>query len=131
MADGKEDALVRAVLAEAPPGAVIVGLSVSPDGRRAAALTLLRSADYLMDDLFDYVDGVWRSGEGGSGGPGINWSGGDLGVLRFAGEAPGDVRHAVVRYDGQEHRVPTEHGYFLFVVWETPFSHDPELVRFE
>lgn len=125
------EALSEAVLAGAPPGAAIVGLSVAPDGQRAAALTLLPSAGYLMDDLFEYVDGAWRSHKGGSGGPGINWSGDVVGVLRFSGEAPDDVQTAVVRYDGDEHRVPIRHGHFLFVAWDTPFSHDPELIRFE
>jgi len=88
-------------LAGAPPGAVIIGLCIAPNGLRAAALTLLPSADYLMDDLFHDADGHWQPGEGGSGGQGINWSGGDLGVVRFSGEAPVDARYAVVRYDGR------------------------------
>jgi len=88
-------------LAGAPPGAVIIGLSIAPNGLRAAALTLLPSADYLMDDLFHDADGRWQPGEGGSGGPGINWSGGGLGVVRFSGEASVDARYAVVRYDGR------------------------------
>jgi hypothetical protein len=33
--------VAEVVLADAPPGAVIVGLSIAPDGQRAAALTLL------------------------------------------------------------------------------------------
>jgi len=42
-----------AALRQAPPGAVLVGSSISPDGRFAAALTLLPSAnDYPMDDVF-------------------------------------------------------------------------------
>jgi hypothetical protein len=36
----------------APPGAVVIGASLSPDGRYGAALTLLPSANYLMDDVF-------------------------------------------------------------------------------
>jgi hypothetical protein len=119
------------VLADAPPSAVIVGLSIAPDGQRAAALTLLPSASYLMDNLYELVDNAWESGQGGSGGPGINWSGGDVGVLRFSGEASGDSQTAIIQYNGEEHSVPVNHGYFLFVAWDTPFSHDPALVRFE
>ena len=122
---------MEVVLANAPPGAGIVGMSIAPDRRRAAVLTFLPTANYLMDDLYEWVDGIWRSQEGGSGGPGINWSGSDVGVLRFSSEAPADAQTAVVRYDGGEHRIPIKHGYFLFVAWDTPFSQDPELVRFE
>jgi hypothetical protein len=50
------------------------------------------------------------------------------GVLAHAGP---DSRTAIIRYDGEEHSVPVNPGYFLFVVWDTPFSHDPAVVRFE
>jgi hypothetical protein len=123
--------VTEVVIADAPPGAVIVGLSIAPDGQRAAALTVLPSANYLMDDLYELVEGTWESGGGGSGGPGINWSGGEVGVLRFSGEVAEDSRRAIIRYDGEEHSVPVSHGYFLFVAWDTPFSHDPAVVRFE
>jgi hypothetical protein len=119
------------VIADAPPGAAIVGLSIAPDGQRAAALTLLPSANYLMDDLYELVEDAWESGGGGSGGPGINWSGGEVGVLRFSGKVPEGFRTAIIRYDSEEHSVPANHGYFLFVAWDTPFSHDPAVVRFE
>ncbi len=39
------------VLDQAPPGAVVVGASLSPDGRYGAALTFLPCANYLMDDV--------------------------------------------------------------------------------
>lgn len=133
--DGAMDDLFRTVsdvvLADAPPGAVIVGLSISPDARRAAALTLLPSANYLMDDLYELAEGAWESREGGSGGPGINWSGGDVGVLRFSGAASGDSQTAIILYEGREHRVAVNRGYFVFVAWATPFSHNPVVVRFE
>lgn len=125
------DGVSEVVLDDAPPGTVIVGLSIAPDGRRAAALTFLPTANYLMDDLFELSDGIWRNQSGGSGGPGINWTGSDVGVLRFSGEAPRDAETAVIGYDSDEHRVPVNHGHFLFVAWDTPFSHDPELIRFD
>jgi hypothetical protein len=129
--DDLTQTVTEAVTADAPPGAVIVGLSIAPDGQRAAALTLLPSANYLMDDLYELVEDAWESGGGGSGGPGINWSGGEVGVLRFSGEAAEDSRTAIIRYDGEEHSVPVNHGYFLFVAWDTPLSHNPAVVRFE
>lgn len=131
MAEDATDAVTQAVLDDAPPGAVIVGLSIAPDGRRAAALTFLLTANYLMDDLYEWSDGTWQNQSGGSGGPGINWTGSDVGVLRFSGEAPDDAQTAVIAYDGDEHSVPINHGHFLFVAWDTPFSHDPELLRFD
>jgi len=54
-----------------------------------------------------------------------------VGVLRFSGEASVDSQTAIIQYDGEEHGVPVNYGYFLFVAWDTPFSHDPALVRFE
>jgi hypothetical protein len=131
MPSDQTEALAKTVLAGAPPGTLIVETSIAPDGRRAAALMFLPSANYLMDDLLEWIDGTWRSQEGGSGGPGMNWSGGDIGVLRFSGEAPGGAQTAVIRFDGSEHRVPIKHGHFLFVAWDTPFSHDPEVIRFD
>jgi hypothetical protein len=131
MVNALKEALTEAVLANAPPGAVTVGISIAPDGRRAAALSFLPNANYLMDDLFEWVDGEWRNQEGGSGGPGINWGGSDVGVLRFSDEAPNDAHVAIVRYEGNEQRVPVKYGHFLFVAWDTPFSQDPELIGFE
>src|SRR4051812_2144800 len=96
MSENQADLLKEAVLAHAPPGAVVIGLSVAPDGQRAAALTLLPTANYLMDDLFQYEGGLWQHSEGGSGGPGINWTGAEQGVLRFAGEAPDGAATAVI-----------------------------------
>ncbi|MGH3495567.1 MAG: hypothetical protein ACRDQ1_20375 [Sciscionella sp.] len=115
-----EEALAEVALADAPPGAVIIGLSIARDERRGATLTFLPGANYLMDDVFEFVDGSWQNREGGSGGPGINWTGDDVGVLRFSGEAPDGVQTAVVKYSGVEHRVPVRHGHFLFVSWTRP-----------
>ena len=131
MPEDLTEALTAVILADAPPGAVIVGTSIAPDWGRAAALTFLPTANYLMDDLFEYVDGAWHNQEGGSGGPGINWSGSDIGVLRFSDEAPRDAQAVVIRYEGRDHRVPVRHGHFLFVVWDTALSEDPMLVGFE
>jgi hypothetical protein len=131
MAQDATDAVTQVVLDDAPPGAVIVGLSIAPEGRRAAALTFLPTANYLMDDVYEWSDGAWTNQSGGSGGPGVNWSGSDVGVLRFSGEAPHDAKTAVVAYDGDEHFVPINHGHFLFVAWDTPFSDDPKLLRFD
>jgi hypothetical protein len=110
-------ALERAVLAQAPPSAVVVGASVSPDGKYGAALTPLPTAsDYLMDDVLVRSRDGWESYTGGSGG-GISWTTlhetDDVGVLRCGGEAPPGATVAWIRYEDAEHRVPVRHGHVL------------------
>jgi hypothetical protein len=126
------------VLAQAPPGAVMIGASLSPDGTYGAALTFLPSANYLMDDVFVRDGGDWRPYSGGSGGD-ISWTAlgeGHGGVLRFGDEAPSRAAVAQVRYKGVEYRVPVRHGHFLFVAWNVeapnvaPYER-PGLIRFE
>jgi hypothetical protein len=124
-----------AVIAQAPPGAVVVGASISPDGKYGAALTLLPSAsDYPMDDLFERVGDQWMEAGGGSG-TGISWSSmsedGSNGVLRYGDEAPLGSAKAWVAYEGQELEVAVRHGHFLFVAWDTDYHDDPRVVRFE
>jgi hypothetical protein len=125
--------LELAVVAHAPPGAVVVGASVSADGAYGVALSFLRSANYLMDDVFVRSDEGWEGYGGGSGG-GISWTSigdGERGVLRYSDEAPDRASVAVVQYEGQQHRVPVRHGHFLFVAWNTSFTEDPTLVAYE
>ncbi len=124
-----------AVIQQAPPGAVLVGSSISPDGRFGASLTLLPSANhYPMDDVFIRTSDGWQLFYGGSGG-GISW--GSLGqnesggVLRYADEAHEGTAVSVIEYEGVEHRIPVRHGHFLFVAWDTPYSRDPVLIGFE
>jgi hypothetical protein len=51
----------RAVLAQAPRGALVAGAALSPDGRYGAALTVLPTAsDYLMDDVLEMTADGWR-----------------------------------------------------------------------
>ena len=129
------EAFEDAVIAQAPPGAVVVGASISPDGKHGVALTLLPSArDYPMDDLFERVGNRWVDAGGGSG-TGISWSSmsedGSNGVLRYGDEAPLGAAKAWVAYEGQELEVPVHHGHFLFVAWDTDYHEDPRVVRFE
>jgi hypothetical protein len=124
-----------AVIAQAPPGALVVGASISPDGKHGVALTLLPSAsDYPMDDLFERVGDRWVDAGGGSG-TGISWSSmsedASNGVLRYGDEAPPGAAKAWVAYEGQEVEVPVRHGHFLFVAWDTDYHEDPRAVRFE
>jgi hypothetical protein len=121
------------VLDQAPAGAVVIGTSLSRDGRYGAALTFLPSANYLMDDVFVREDDRWQSYTGGSGG-GISWTvlgGGHRGVLRYGGQAPEDASGAWVRYEGAEYRVPVRYGHFLFVAWDTRSHENPTLIRVE
>ena len=130
-----ERSLEAAVLAQAPPGAVVVGVSLSPDRRHGAALTLLPSAtNYPMDDLFELAGDRWTAAHGGSG-LGISWSSmtddGSRGVVRFGDEAPSGATAARIMYEGREHEVPVRHGHFLFVAWDTDFHEDPQVIAFE
>ncbi len=130
---GQLAAFESTVLAQAPPGAVVVGASLSPDGRHGTALTFLPSANYLMDDVFVREGDRWQLYRGGSGG-GIAWTvlgEGDRGVLRYGGQAPEDASGAWVRYEGAEYRVPVRYGHFLFVAWDAASHEDSALIRFE
>jgi hypothetical protein len=128
-------AFEEAVLAQAPPGSVVVGSAISPDGRRGVALTTLPSASgYLMDGLFDRVNNRWTEAGGGSGG-GICWTSldraGDSGVMRYADEAPPDARAALIAYEGREYRVQIREGWFFLAVWDTAFTEEPRVLGFE
>lgn len=129
--DDVQSSLEQAVLDHGPPGAVIIGADISPDGKYAVALTLLPTANYLMDDLFVW-DGQWKAHGGGSGG-GTNWTSldGDSGVLRIGSGAPAGAEVAVVTYGGRQSRVPVRHGHFVFVAWNTRFTEDPCVDGFE
>jgi hypothetical protein len=61
-------AFEQAVIAQAPPGAVLIGASISPDGTYGAALTFQPGANYLMDDVLVRRAGHWGTYVGGSGG---------------------------------------------------------------
>jgi hypothetical protein len=120
-----------AVLARAPPGSVVVGSAISPDGRWGVALTILPSASgYPMDDLFERINGRWIDAGGGSAG-GVGWTSldrtGDTGVLRFADEAPAGTKVALIDYEGRKYRVPVSEGWFFLAVWETANTEEPRL----
>lgn len=124
----------RAVIAQAPPGAILVGASVSPDGNYGVALTFLPGANYLMDDILVREGDQWDLHTGGIGG-GLQWTRlgqEDRGVLRYGGEAPEGTSAALISYQGQVHRATVRHGHFLFVAWDVPSSHEqPTLVGFD
>jgi hypothetical protein len=111
----------QGVMAQAPPGAVLVGASVSRDDHYGVALTLLPGPNYLMDDVLVRRAEKWELHVGGSGG-GFQWSllEDDRGVLRYEEEAPESASVARVAYLGQEYRVPVPYGHFLFVAWDAP-----------
>jgi hypothetical protein len=133
MVDQTLEGLVAAVIGQAPPGAVVIGASVSPDERYGTAVTYLPSALYLMDDVFEFVEGNWQLRSGGS--AGVSWTSladeGTSGVLRYVDVAPVDATAAVLTYEGTEYRVPVRHGHFLLVVWNTHYTGEPRMLRFE
>jgi hypothetical protein len=123
----------RAVMAQAPPGALLVGASVSPDGHYGAALTLQPGTAHLMDDVLVREADGWELYMGGRGG-GLTWS--RLGeedryVLRYGDEALEGASVARIGYGGQEYRVPVRHGHFVFVAWDVPSDEEPRLLGFE
>jgi hypothetical protein len=123
------------VLGRTPPGSVVVGSGISPDGRFGVSLTILPSASsYPMDDLFEHIDGRWVDAGGGSCG-GVGWTSlggtGDRGVLRFAGEAAAGAKVALIAYDGREYQVPIREGWFFLAVWDTANTEEPRLLGFE
>jgi hypothetical protein len=128
-------AFEEAVLARTPPGSVVFGSAISPDGRWGVALTILPSArSYPMDDLFECINGRWIDAGGGSGG-GVGWTSlgrtGDTGVLRFADEAPARTKVALIDYEGRTYRAPVREGWFFLAVWDTAYTDEPRLLRFE
>jgi hypothetical protein len=126
-------AFEQAAIAQAPPGAVLVGASVSPDGNYRAALTFQPGANYLMDDVLVRRVEKWELYMGGSGG-GLSWTKlgqEDCGVLRYGDEAPEGASVARIGYEGQEYLVPVRHGHFLFVAWDAPPDERPSLIGFE
>lgn len=126
-------AFEEAVLAQAPPGAVIAGASISPDGKYGVALTFLPAANYLMDDILTRTGEGWEVYEGGSGG-GLSWSSlgrGDRAVVRLGGEAPEGATEARISCRGQEHSAPVRHGHFLFVAWNVSDPEWPRVIGFE
>jgi hypothetical protein len=124
----------QVVLAQAPPGALVVGASLSPDGKYGAALTLLPGANYLMDDVLVRSVDRWDLYRA-TGGEGTSWSllgeEEDLGVVRFGGPAPESASVALVSFQGRQHRVTVRHGHFLFVAWNVTSDSQPTLIGFE
>jgi hypothetical protein len=124
----------QSVLGQVPPGALIAGSSLSPDGRFGAALTVVPSADdYLIDDVFIRVDDRWEGYTGGDGDAGSRWSPlgtGEAGVLRYSGRAPSGASTVTVRYEGNEYEVPVRHAHFYFVSWNTSFRERPLLLNY-
>jgi hypothetical protein len=109
-------------MAQTDPDAVLPGASISPDGNYGVALTILPSANDLMDDVLERRAGKWGLHMGGNGG-GFQWSllgQVDRGVLHYEEEAPEGASVARILYQGQEYRMPVRHGHFLFVAWDAP-----------
>jgi hypothetical protein len=133
VADQALEQLVAAVTGQAPSGAEVIGASISPDGRYGAAVTYLPSSSYLMDDVFEFVEGGWQLHSGGS--AGVNWTSLEddamSGVMRYVDGAPETATAAVLTYEGTEYLVSVHHGHFLLVVWNTRYAEQPRIIRFE
>ena len=122
----------RAVVELGPRPLVVLGSSLSPDGRFGAALTLLPTAnDYVMNDVYERTGDGWKDYGGGNGD--IQWlvlAEDGRGVLTFGGEAPPEATVARISYEGRQHLAPVRHGHFFFVSWNTPYEEEPKLLDF-
>jgi hypothetical protein len=124
-----------AVIPLIPSGlAVIGGSAVSPDGRYGAILTIFPNAGGLATEwLFESEGDRWVDAGGGS--AGVCFTSLDderkWGVLRYADEAPSGSMAAVIAYEGREYRAPVREGWFYFAVWNTTYTEEPRLLRFE
>jgi hypothetical protein len=126
------DEFEEVVVRLSPRPTVILGSSVSPDGRFGAVLTLIPSADYVLNELYEHTPDGWVSYISGNGD--VTWrSLGEYsrGVLAFGGEAPESASAARVVYEGGEYVVPIRHGHFFYVHWDTDYHEEPRLVGFE
>jgi hypothetical protein len=128
------DDFEAAVAKLGPRPLLILGSSLSPDGRYGAALSLLSTAAtyYPMNDLFENTAEGWIDHSGG------NWDSqwtalGDdsRGVWTLAGKAPDTATVARVAFEGSDHTVAVRHGHFFFVQWDTGFDDEPQLVGFD
>jgi hypothetical protein len=105
---------------------------LSPDGRTAFVLLGTNEEPYLYPYavICSRAEDGWSPGSGTSFG-GIGWTslgaGDDTGVLFFGGDAPAGAVEAVVRYRGEEHRVPVTSGFFVFVAWNVVDGDPSEL----
>jgi hypothetical protein len=147
----EEWTLKQAALAQAPPGAVLGGSSVSADGKYGAVLTLLPSAgDYPMDDLFERVGDEWSHPSrwrriGGGAGGGVTWaSSPGRGVLRWSAAAPPEripdipvmakahVPWVRIAWAGRKYGAFVHNGWFYLVIWDSECSEDePRVIGYE
>jgi hypothetical protein len=111
---------------------VVLGSSLSPDGRYGAALIRLPTAtDYVLNTVYASTPEGWKDHTGGNGD--IQWVslGRSGGVMAYGGEAPHTATAARVLYEGVEHTVPIRHGHFFFVSWDTNYDGEPTLLGFD
>jgi hypothetical protein len=120
-----------------------LSIAFSPDGDQA--LVVLETNEQPAVELYEVVcyrerDG-WIGGSG-SGGIGMGWSSTsfgqerNVGVLRLSDEVPDDVVAVIVRWCGDEFRVPVSARHFFFTQWNVPADFDetedgrPRAVRY-
>jgi hypothetical protein len=104
-----------------------LSVEISPSGEEALVVLATNEQPYIEPyEVVCYREGNrWLAGIG-SGGLGCGWSStlsddaSNTGVLRLSGEAPRGVDAVVVRWAGEEQRVPVTSGYFFFTRWAVP-----------
>lgn len=119
-----------------PQYAHVVGVSVSPNGRFAiVALTTNEGTAVELDiTVAERAEERWESVSSGSM-PYIVYEGDHRGAVLCDGPFGAGVDRVVVRDRSEEHEVPVENGYFLYVAWKQDVPGDdttdppmPELV---
>jgi HEAT repeat protein len=105
-----------AALADHPAGRVLRALG---SGGRAVALVDPGDGGRPRQVLCRRGPRGWIRGPGAPG-PGWLATGDGLGVLTLWGRLPRVARRVVVAWDGREHKVPLQNGYFLFAAWDVP-----------
>jgi hypothetical protein len=115
--------------ADIPPGqAHVIGVSVAPGGRYAVVMLVVGEGSAIEFDetVAERVDTGWRSRQSGT--PSSTIYAGDLrGVplCNYIAPLPAEVEGVIVYDRGEEHQVPVEQGYFLYVAWKSDSADDP------
>jgi hypothetical protein len=102
-----------------------LAVAYSPDGNHAVVLLGTNEEPYLYP--YQVVCSLGKSGwvEGtSSNGPGWSSTSSEgepnVGVATDWDEAPPEATAALVSFEGQEHEVPVQEGYFLFAALNVP-----------
>jgi hypothetical protein len=122
-----------------PDQARVIGFSIAPNGRYAVVMLITGEGPAMDFDqtVAECVDGQWLSLQSGT--PSSVIYAGDhraVPLCNYMTPLPPEVERVVVLDRGDEHEVPVERGYFLYVAWKQDMPRDdttdppePEVAR--